>query len=236
MFNWFSQGGTSGAAGLERMRTQFGQMLDAGRHIFDAASNAFLGGTDVEVIRRDLFDTDKQINRAEQQIRREIVVHNSVHGGSGFTACLVLMSVVKGAERVGDYAKNIFDLAVLAPHTPSGEHRDRLVQLKDRISHCMAACRKIYDSQEEENAAELIRESQEIEDICDQAVDDLVALETQPEMASAYVLAYRYFKRVISHTRNIASSVVLPLDKLDFASRLLDEGDSQDQPEPETRS
>ena len=236
MFNWFTRGGTSGAAGLERMRTQFGQMLDAGRHIFDAASNAFLGGTDVEVIRRDLFDTDKQINRAEQQIRREIVVHSSVHGGSGFTACLVLMSVVKDAERVGDYAKNIFDLAVLAPHTPSGEHRDKLVKLKDRISHCMAACREIYDSQEADNAAELIRESQDIEDICDKAVNDLVALETQLEMAPAYVLAYRYFKRVISHTRNIASSVVLPVDKLDFTSILADEDDPQEQPDSEATS
>ena len=223
----------SGSAGLERMRTQFGQMLDAGRHIFDSASNAFLGGTDVEVIRRDLFDTDKQINLAEQQIRREIVVHSSVHGGSGFTACLVLMSVVKDAERVGDYAKNIFDLAVLAPHSPTGEHRDKLIQLKDRISNCMAECRKIYDSQEEEDAAELIRESQEIEDICDKAVDDLVALATQLEMAPAYVLAYRYFKRVISHTRNIASSVVLPLDKLDFTSKLADEGNPQESPDSE---
>ncbi len=59
MLDWFSREHASGSAGLQRMRTEFGQMLDAGRHIFDSASNAFLGGTDVEVIRNDLFDTDK---------------------------------------------------------------------------------------------------------------------------------------------------------------------------------
>jgi phosphate uptake regulator len=141
MFERFIGGARSGSAGLEKMRAEFGQMLDAGRHIFDTAANAFLGGTDLEVIRQNLFDTDLRINRAEQQIRREIVVHATVHGAAEFPPCLVLMSVVKDAERVGDYAKNIFDLAELAPHPPTGEHRDRLVKLKDRISQVMATCR-----------------------------------------------------------------------------------------------
>ncbi len=219
MLDWFSREHTSGSAGLQRMRTEFGQMLDAGRHIFDAASNAFLGGTDVEVIRNDLFDTDKQINRSEQKIRREIVVHASVHGVSEFTPCLVLMSVVKDAERVGDYAKNIFDLAVLATHPASGEHKDKLIELKDRISRLMAAGREVFDSQDSERAAELIRESQRIEDVCDQEVRGLIAGDPQVSMSSAYVLAYRYFKRVTSHVRNITSSVVQPLDKLDFTSK-----------------
>jgi hypothetical protein len=40
------------------------------------------------------------------------------------------------------------------------------------------------------------------------------------KMAPAYVLAYRYFKRVIGHVRNIASSVVQPVHKLDFTSKI----------------
>ncbi len=36
---------------------------------------------------------------------------------------------------------------------------------------------------------------------------------------AAYVLAYRYFKRVSAHTSNIASSIVEPLDKLDFPAK-----------------
>jgi len=219
MFEWFLSSTDTGAPGLERMRAQFGQMLDAGRHIFDTASNAFLGGTDLEVIRQDLFDTDKRINRAEQQIRREIVVHASVHGTTEFPACLVLMSVVKDAERVGDYAKNIFDLAASTPHPPVGEHREQLVKLKDRISGMMATCREIYDARDRDGAAQLIREAQEIEDVCDDHIHGLLAAERQVDLPAAYVLAYRYFKRATSHLRNIASSVIQPLDKLDFPSK-----------------
>ena len=121
MFDWFTSKSGAGSAGLAKMRTEFGQMLDAGRHMFDTAANALLGGTDVEVIRKDLFKTDKRINRAERRIRSEIVVHASVHAATEFPACLVLMSIVKDAERMGDYGKNLFDLAEIAPRVPEGE-------------------------------------------------------------------------------------------------------------------
>jgi phosphate uptake regulator len=209
------------------MRTEFGQMLDAGRHVFDTAANAFLGGTDLEVIRKDLFKTDKRINRAERQIRREIVVHASVHGATDFPACLVLMSIVKDAERVGDYGKNLFDLAELAPERPEGEHRQRLVELKDRISGLMAGCREVFDSQDTEAATALIVEAKQIEDLCDDQIRFLVQGNDAGRMAPAYVLAYRYFKRVAAHVRNIASSVVQPVHKLDFTSKIAKEDPTQ---------
>lgn len=220
MFDWFFGEGKTGTPGLQRMRTEFGQMLDAGRHAFDIAANAFLGSTDPEIIREDLFATDKRINRAERQIRKEIVVHATVHGATEFPACLILMSVVKDAERVGDYGKNLFDLAALAPHAPDGEHRSQLVQLKDRVYSVMVDCRHAYDSREAEDAKAVIIEAKHIEDVCDERVETLIRSGGGDEMAPTYVLAYRYFKRVASHIRNVASSVVQPLHKLDFTSKI----------------
>jgi phosphate uptake regulator len=221
MFDWFSGKLGTGTAGLQKMRTEFGQMLDAGRHVFDTAANAFLGGTDLEVIREDLFKTDKRINRAERQIRRQIVVHASVHGAAEFPACLVLMSIVKDAERMGDYGKNLFDLAELAPKAPEGEHREWLVSLKDRISGIMADCREVFDSNEKEPATKLIVEAKELEDDCDEKIRMIIQGGSQAgEMAPTYVLAYRYFKRVTSHVRNVASSVVQPVHKIDFTSKI----------------
>ena len=216
MFNWFSSG-TTGATSLKHMRAQFGQMLDEGRHVFDAAANAFLGGTDLEVIRADLFDTDKRINHAEQRIRREIVVHATVHGTPSFPACLVLMSVVKDAERVGDYAKNIFDLAELSPNLPPGTYRDDLINLKGRISGLMASCREAYDKQDTQTAQKMIQDLEEVEDHCDQQISDILTGEGQTELNATYALAYRYFKRVASHVFNVLTSIVQPIDKIDFS-------------------
>ena len=220
MFDWFSRQVGTGSTGLQKMQTEFGEMLDAGCHAFDIASDTFLSGTDPEAIRDDLFKTDKRINRAERQIRREIVVHASVHGTTDFPACLVLMSIVKDAERLGDYAKNIFDLAELAPRAPDGEDRDGLVGLRDRICRLMAACHRIFDAGQKEEATALIVETKEIEDSCDEKVRALIREPGPGDMAPTYVLAYRYFKRVVSHVRNIASSVVQPVHKLDFTSKI----------------
>lgn len=228
MFEWFSKEDKS--SGLRKMRAEFGQMLDAGKHTFDTAANAFLGGTDLEVIRKDLFTTDKRINKAERQIRRDLVVHASVHGEADFPACLVLMSLVKDAERLGDYAKNVFDLAEMAPEKPSGDHRERLIGLKDQISQVLSRCREVFDSEEEEPAKELICNAHAIEDLCDEAIRKLICGgNDEGTMGPTYVLAYRYFKRITSHLRNIASSIVQPLHKLDFTSKIVKKMKAEDE-------
>jgi hypothetical protein len=63
MANWLTRTSDSGFAEIQQL---FGQMLEDGRHIFDAAANALVGGTDPEAIRADLFDTDHRINGTEQ--------------------------------------------------------------------------------------------------------------------------------------------------------------------------
>lgn len=232
MFQWFSKEDKS--SGLRKMRTEFGQMLDAGKHTFDTAANAFLGGTDLEVIRQDLFKTDKRINKAERQIRRDLVVHASVHGEADFPACLVLMSIVKDAERLGDYAKNVFDLAETAPEKPSGEHRERLIDLKSKVSEIFSRCREVFDAEEEDPTKELIRDAHVIEDLCDEAIHKLIhGGNGEGIMGPTYVLAYRYFKRITSHLRNIASSIVQPLHKLDFTSKIVKKMEEEDALEAE---
>ena len=84
----------------------------------------------------------------------------------------------------------------------------------------MAACRQVFDSNQRKEAKALIVEAKEIEDICDDRVRTLVRGGSPNEMAPAYVLAYRYFKRVASHFRNVTSSVVQPVHKLDFTSKI----------------
>lgn len=215
MFSWF-RGSEPSSDGLERMRAEFGQMLDAGRHVFDVAANALLGGTDVEVIRKDIFDTDERINQSERQIRRSLVVHATVHGSSSFPSCLVLMSVVKDAERVGDYAKNIFDLAELRSSELQGGLQSDLVQLKDRVSQLMANCRMVFDTEDADEARALIKEAEQIEDHCDDRITQIIRSGKQMDSDAVYALSYRYFKRTASHVRNVLTSVVQPIDLLDY--------------------
>jgi len=213
MFGWMKRKDQQ-SPGLEAITQKFEQMLEDGRHTFDATANTLLGGSDPEVIREDLFQTDKRINRMEQEIRRALVVHGAVHGTFSFPELLVMMSLVKDAERIGDYAKNIFDLAVHNRTAFAEDERQRLVDLKDRISKVLVRARNIYDQQDEEAARRFLEDCDGLEDICDEAVHRLLAVKGLNKAAS--VLAYRYFKRIISHVANIVTSLVVPIDKLDY--------------------
>lgn len=200
------------ASKFEDIQQRFLQMLEDGRHIYDASANALVGGTDPESIRSDLFATDKRINQTEQELRRLIVVHGTVHGATSFPAMLVLMSLAKDAERIGDYAKNIFDLCVAGPSL--GEERKTLIELKDRISRLLVKARNLHESEDEGAARGFLEEADDIEDICDEGVKRLLAMKDVNTASAA--LSYRYFKRVTSHASNIVTALVVPLDKLDF--------------------
>jgi phosphate transport system protein len=213
MMRWLQSLGPESRS-LNEMHSQFLQMIQDGRHVFDAAANALLGGTSPDVVREDLFATDRRINKTEQAIRREIVVHGSLFGAGTFPALLVLMSIVKDAERVGDYGKNLFDLAAASPDLGGEECRTAMISLKDRVSKLIVRAHGIYKEHDSENARPFLIEVKGIEDDCDTIVAEGLASST--ENAAARVLAYRYFKRVVSHTGNIISSLVVPLDKLDY--------------------
>ena len=197
---------------FQEIQQRFLQMLEDGRHIFDAAANALVGGTDPEAIRSDLFATDRRINLTEQELRRLIVVHATVHGATSFPSMLVLMSMAKDAERIGDYAKNIFDLCVIGPSLDA--EREALTDLKDRISRLLVKARNLHVSQDEGGARGFLEEADNIENICDAGVKRLIM--TEGVNTSSAALSYRYFKRVTSHAANIVTALVVPLDKLDF--------------------
>lgn len=213
MMSWLQRLGPENRS-LQEIHSHFLQMLVDGRHIFDASANALLGGTDLDVIEKDLYTTDRRINATEQAIRREIVVHGSIHGAATFPALLVLMSLVKDAERIGDYCKNILQLAQVGAPLGSPDEVAQMILLKDRISKLIVRAQGIFKSQNETEAKDFLEETGELSKACDSAV--LEGLQSTTENRAARVLAHRYFKRVVSHTGNIVTSVVMPLDKLDY--------------------
>ena len=213
MFGWLKNLGSE-TNSLEVMNAKFLEMIDDGRHVFDAAANGLLGGADPEVIREDLFQTDQRINQTEQQIRREIVVHGSVHGTGTFPPLLVMMSVVKDAERIGDYGKNLFDLLANGARIEDEGECETLVEVKNEVSKLLVRSHGLVASQDEEGARVFLSDAAGLEDRCDAAVDRLLAV--KGSNPGAAILAYRYIKRVISHSSNIVTSIVMPLDLLDY--------------------
>ncbi|MFT4531160.1 MAG: phosphate transport system protein [Thalassolituus oleivorans] len=212
MFEWLSAL-RSQPSGLDEIMQYFEQMLEDGRHVFDAAANSLLGGTDPEVIKDDLWATDKRINSNERRIRRRLITHAAVHGRTEFPVCLALMSIVKDAERIGDFGKNIFDLSIMGAKI-SDAYKDDLVKLKDSTSRLLAKSRNIYETQNADDARAFIAECEQLQSHCESQLREL-CMSTEGNVA-ATAMVYRYLKRVLAHSMNIITSVVMPLDRLDY--------------------
>ncbi|MBC8371104.1 MAG: hypothetical protein H8E25_13980 [Planctomycetes bacterium] len=212
MFEWLSAL-RSQPSGLDEIMQYFEQMLEDGRHVFDAASNSLLGGTDPAIIKDDLWATDKRINSNERRIRRRLITHAAVHGRTEFPVCLALMSIVKDAERIGDFAKNIFDLSMIGAKIDNA-NQDDLVRVKDATSRLLAKSRNVYETQDADGARAFITECEEHQAHCEEKMREL-CMQTGDNVA-ATAMTYRYLKRVLAHSMNIITSVVMPLDRLDY--------------------
>ena len=212
MFEWLSAL-RSQPSGLDEIMQYFEQMLEDGRHVFDAASNSLLGGTDPAIIKDDLWATDKRINSNERRTRRRLITHAAVHGRTEFPVCLALMSIVKDAERIGDFAKNIFDLSMIGAKIDDA-NQDDLVRVKDATSRLLAKSRNIYETQDADGARAFITECEEHQAHCEEKMREL-CMQTGDNVA-ATAMTYRYLKRVLAHSMNIITSVVMPLDRLDY--------------------
>jgi phosphate uptake regulator len=195
------------------MLRRFREMLSDGRHAFDSSVTVILSGGDPGAVRDEVFKTDQRINRNEQALRRELIVHASVHGATAFPTSLLLMSLVKDAERIGDYAKNILDLARHEGALDS-EEQGLVSGVASKASQMLGQAALLFDSQDKIAAAAFLEEEHALRHQCEEAIDKWV--DDVDRNHAAACLVTRFIKRVAGHAGNVVSSVVMPLDKLDF--------------------
>lgn len=197
-------------ARIKEMFANCGEVLRLAISALDRSVPAVELGKQVRV-------TDRLVNRAERSIRRELVVHASVHGsGADLPLVLVYMSIIKDIERVGDYAKNIWDIAVSLdemPTTPDLSEFDpvfeRTLELVDRIS-------ETYANRDAEAATEILNRCDGWLDEYDASVAELMTSSAPSTEGVPKALLYRHLKRITAHLMNVLTAVVMPFDRLDY--------------------
>ena len=201
--------------GLESIESQVQRMVNDARHTFDLALSALTGGP-VDTVAEEVRRTDRGINATEVEIRRALVVHASVHGGADTSEMLVFMNMVKDLERIGDYNKNIFDLAEEGVSFIDSPDLESILGLRDEISSRIALMGEILSSRDEERARIYIERGDELRRHFDSSISELLH-STEPAVTSVpKALLYRFLKRVTAHSSNVVSAVVMPVDQLDY--------------------
>lgn len=200
---------------LREMVADFELMLDKGQLMFRAVTDALFLGGDFTKLKEETYETDGQLNELEQKIRRNVVVHLSLGHTSDLTPSLILMSIVKDAERIGDYAKNVFEIGEIIAPLKSGTHLDEIQETRNAIIGYFGEVKKAFVDSDEDLARRLLGEFFTRQKDIDSSVGEILNNQGQ-ENSVAFALLLRFFKRILSHLGNIATSVVMPIDKLDY--------------------
>ena len=205
----------SDEGGISQIESQVQRMIADARHTFDLAMNAVTGGA-VETVADEVRRTDRQINVTEIEIRRELLVHISVHGTADAGEMLVFMNMIKDLERIGDYNKNIFDLALEGVSFSGAEDLEQILGFRDELSSRIALMGEILDTRDEDRARAYIERGDQLRREFDGLVNELVHATAPALIAVPRALLYRFLKRVAAHCANVVTAVVMPVDRLDY--------------------
>lgn len=204
--------------GLEHVERRVLEMLDVDRHTLDLATSGLLGSANPDALRSAVSDSDHGVNLLVQQVRRELVVHASVRGGhADIPTMLATMSIIKDIERVGDYAKQLLRLArVRGPFAPDTAEHVELTAYSSRIAGHVTDVRGALATHDGPAATALIIDIRALIDDLHTAVHQLLVADLGVSDGAAQALSYHYLARIAAHLSNILTSIVMPLDKLDY--------------------
>lgn len=215
---------TGRKGGLDSIEQHLLDMLEADGHTFALATSGVLGSADPAALRQQASDSDHRVNLLVQQVRRELVVHASLHGvDTDVRAMFATMSIVKDIERVGDYAKQLLRLARMrGPFPPDSATHAELSSYSERIAGYLSAVRDALGDHDVDLATATFVDVRALTDELNAALNRLLAGDPAPADGAATAdgaaraLAYHYLARITAHLGNVLTSIISPLDMLDF--------------------
>lgn len=203
---------------LTVMLRDFDQMLEKAQWVFLQTSPQHAGIGEVERLYEDIYATDKQINALERSIRYHILQHLGANCAQDASPCMMLMVVIKDAERIGDYCKNIFEVLLYCGASRYGSvHVGEFQEIRQQVEEMLSLTRQAFAHGDVLSAQRVIALSGSIArqtDFIVQQVLEAGPVEV-PEPAARVLLA-RHYKRIGAHLSNICTAVTSPVHMLGY--------------------
>ncbi len=194
------------------------KMLEEGRVMFIFAIQS-LREQDTAKMPFDIREKDRLVNRLQQEVRRNLLTHLSISGIKDMNASMVLASVVIDLERIGDFTKNIAELAEWHPRLlEAGPYEGQVQESEERVRELFDGVIGALRKSDETLAAAILADHRNLTQRCDEMMRELISGKDGLDKSEAVTLALyvRYLKRVGAHLTNIASSIVNPFHRIGF--------------------
>ena len=197
------------------------EMLEFSEDMFSSAIKYLRRGVKIKKLKK-LKKEDKKINEFQQNVRKKVVTHFSVSKNiDNLPNGLVLLNMVIDVERLGDYTKNILDMAIYYPEALVSE--ELLPELNTLENEVRLRFQKTCESigrQDIVLAEHLLKTHQESlavvsDDIVHNCISGKIDFENNKQ-ATVVPLYARYLKRIGSHLKNISTTMVNPYEYIGY--------------------
>lgn len=189
------------------------KMFDIGEMMFTAAWEMITGSGKVE----DLYHIDRQLNELQIAIRRRILEHLAINPAQDINASFVLAILTIDLERIGDYAKNLDEIAKHYPEPITGGVFDALHPMAEEVEKMFRETKKAITENDEALARKIMQDQADMALQADRLMDQLVeSTDITVKEGVVAALMSRYIKRVSAHLKNVASSVVNPYHRIGY--------------------
>ena len=202
-------------SGLDGVQDTLVQMLNDGHEVFVTSVGALFGGGKSKETRREVQTTDREINEAQRDVRRALMVTASIRS-MDLPMVLQYASIVKDAERIGDYSKNIYDLVRYGADFDTATDREDLVRYSDAVSQLILDAAVVFGEKDTDKAQRLIGKADGFLSEYDAQIKKAYHSTGPASDAVARALYYRFLKRITAHVMNMLTALVQPLDRLDY--------------------
>ncbi len=194
------------------------EMLDLSSAMFAHTSGVIVEGAENLNPQQNIYDRDLRINKLERKIRRRVVSRLSIGNDTNdVPTALIFMNVVKDGERLGDYIKNLHEVTDMMPADPDRDlYRKWIAEPTAVISTLFHDTREGFQTSDEALAGQVIKTAKKLGRDLEGLIRDITASSLDTRDAVCLVLILRFYKRLVAHMSNIASTVVMPVDLIDF--------------------
>ena len=197
------------------------EMMVLSNEMFSAAIRYLRRGEKIKTL-KNLKKRDREINEFQKSVRKKVVTHFSISQKvEDFPSGLVLLNIVVDVERLGDYTKNILDLAIHYPDPLVSEDcLNSLKDIEDDILSRFTDTLTAIEQQDEKLAKKLLKSYRKsFSNMSDKIVNDGISgkqeYKDQKEAASVTLYA-RYLKRVGGHLKNITTTMLNPYEEIGY--------------------
>lgn len=196
--------------------------LDFVRQMF-LDSMQVLRKADSERLPYDFKEADRRINKFEREVRRQVVAHMAVSNSINIPAALVLVTIVVDVERLGDFTKNIAELAMQTKEPLHGhQFEEAVAEIEQNVQEQFPIVIDLLRERDREQASDFIANEEKLAGRCNSILQDFLSGKADNlavHDASRICLYVRYLKRMNAHLTNIASSVVNPFPRIGFREK-----------------